>query len=202
MISKPTGWKFYMDNIAEDAGLSDRTVRKYLTELEQKHWIIKSEQGRRKDGKMTNCEIILTTPELFENQFAKQIENVDAQPSEKPSENFAATVGKFCTQPSENFSAIYNREILNNRESSAREQNAFYLPFERGLKYEQKKALLIEAMKPYEKSYEKDMLRRFLDYWSEPTVVNPDVLRLELENCFSLQSKLRQWFSRQSDYNK
>lgn len=50
----------------------------------------------------------------------------------------------------------------------------------------------VEALKPYLKTYDKEMLNDFFLYWSEPDMKGLK-MRWELEKTWSLEGRLRTW---------
>lgn len=53
-----------------------------------------------------------------------------------------------------------------------------------------------DSLVPYMEKYGKKMIRRFYDYWTEPTRSGKK-LRFELERTWSLQRRLATWYSRE-----
>ena len=61
---------------------------------------------------------------------------------------------------------------------------------------EARKKIFFNSLLPYVKKYNKEMLRKFYDYWAEPTH-NQKKLRYELEKTWSVSHRLNTWHSRQ-----
>jgi len=61
MLCKPTDWEFYNHNLSKDMGYSIDTLRKYLSELQNRLWLTKIER-QGVDGKFINNEYILHFP--------------------------------------------------------------------------------------------------------------------------------------------
>jgi len=62
--------------------------------------------------------------------------------------------------------------------------------------FEKRKDIFYKSLIPYTKMYEKDMIRKFYDYWTEPNKSHTK-MRWELEKTWDVKRRLNTWASRE-----
>lgn len=66
---------------------------------------------------------------------------------------------------------------------------------------EERKATLIDKLKPYVEVYGKDMLNDFFNYWTEKNE-NGKKMRYEMERIFDIEKRLLTWFKREKTFKQ
>jgi hypothetical protein len=206
MTTKPKGWQLIEAELSAELSMNEKTLRKYLAELSTAGWLKLTDGQRDANGKFA--------PKTYTIMARKWLPKTGCSVNSTPSVKIGENTEKITDGSNKNiYNNIYNNILYNNIESIGDGQNdtpspaqqSFYLPFEEGLKIEEKKALLIEAMQEFVNKYDKEVLKSFLEYWSEANIYQPNKMRLEIESeqsgYWSLKRKLWEWVRRERRYN-
>lgn len=82
MASKPEDWNFYLSAMSKELGYSVETVRKYITELIEKGWLVKGQQ--KNDGRFGAVSYTLKAHPCLEKQSTKNTDTEKVRHGKSP----------------------------------------------------------------------------------------------------------------------